>query len=66
MLDKKNLSTLSKIINNSEKKRKPKCVGILQGLQTSQCIGSKAECVVIELLGKDNLVYFANGQILPL
>jgi len=66
VLHKKNPSTLSKIINNDEKKRKPEWVGILCGPQTSQCIKSKAEWVAIELSGKDNLVCFANGKILQL
>ena len=48
------------------KKPKLEWVEILCGPQTSQCNRSKAEWVVIELLGKDNLVCFANGQMLPL
>ena len=48
------------------KKCKPEWVGILCGPQTSQCNRSKGEWVVIELSVKDNLVCFANGQILQL
>ena len=48
------------------KKHKPEWVGILWGPQTSQYNWSKEKCIVIELLEKDNLVCFANGQILQL
>ena len=65
MLHEKNPSTSNKIMNNSEKKIQTIMGRNFMRLQASQCSKSNAECV-IEFLGTDNLVCFANGQILPL